>query len=135
MRDGRIHQIGTPEQVYTRPADEFVAAFVGGANLVAGTADGNEVTCALGTFRPLNTPPAGPVTLIVRPESLRLRHDPGGGTVVVDATYYGHDQLVEVRLNELCVLKARLMTSDVFEPGDPVVVTLVAEEVLAYPAQ
>src|SRR6202008_4701187 len=36
MRDGRIEQIGTPDDVYARPATEFVATFVGRANLLRG---------------------------------------------------------------------------------------------------
>lgn len=36
MKDGRIEQIGTPQEIYTRPKSEFVASFVGKANLVKG---------------------------------------------------------------------------------------------------
>ena len=132
MREGRIHQIDTPELVYTRPADPFVAAFVGGANLLAATADGKQVTSALGTFGPLNAPPAGSVTLIVRPESLRLRYDAGSDAVVESATYFGHDQLVEVRLPNGEVVRVRLGTSHFFDEGDPVAVSVVPDEVLAY---
>ena len=32
MRDGRIEQLGTPQQVYETPGDEFVAEFVGASN-------------------------------------------------------------------------------------------------------
>ncbi|MCU1661749.1 MAG: hypothetical protein JWR58_1814 [Pseudonocardia sp.] len=37
LRDGQIEQEGTPEEIYTNPASEFVADFVGGSNLVTGT--------------------------------------------------------------------------------------------------
>ena len=36
MRDGRIEQLGTPRDVYERPATEFVAEFVGASNRLAG---------------------------------------------------------------------------------------------------
>jgi len=36
MREGRMCQIGTPEEIYTCPRDEFVADFVGESNLIAG---------------------------------------------------------------------------------------------------
>ncbi|HET8613885.1 MAG TPA: ABC transporter ATP-binding protein [Actinomycetales bacterium] len=42
MRDGRVEQVGTPDEVYNRPATSFVATFVGKANLVEGTWDGEE---------------------------------------------------------------------------------------------
>jgi iron(III) transport system ATP-binding protein len=133
MREGRIHQIDTPERVYTRPADPFVAAFVGGANLVRATGDGEHVTCAFGTFRPLNTPPSGPTILVVRPESLHIRHDAGSDAVVTEATYYGHDQLVELRLGNGEIVRSRLGTSRFFEAGDHVTTTVAGDEVIAFP--
>jgi iron(III) transport system ATP-binding protein len=36
LRDGRVEQIGTPEEIYGRPRSEFVARFVGGANVLPG---------------------------------------------------------------------------------------------------
>ncbi len=132
MREGRIHQVDTPERVYTRPADPFVAAFVGGANLLDAESDGKHVTSALGTFGPLNAPPKGRVTLIIRPESLRLHYDARSTAVVVAATYFGHDQLVEVRLEGGEVVRVRLGTSHFYEAGDHVAVSVVPDEVLAY---
>lgn len=77
MNAGKIEQIGTPAEVYHRPASRFVANFVGAPpmNLLDGTvdeagwftlADGNRVD--LGSLR---TNP-GPVTLGVRPEEVRM---------------------------------------------------------------
>ena len=40
MRDGKIIQEGTPEEVYHNPVDEFVATFIGSTNLVRGTVRG-----------------------------------------------------------------------------------------------
>jgi ABC-type Fe3+/spermidine/putrescine transport system ATPase subunit len=40
MNEGRIEQIGTPEQIYNRPRSRFVADFVGSANLIAGRVQG-----------------------------------------------------------------------------------------------
>ena len=41
MRDGLIEQVGTPEEIYGRPATEFVASFVGVANVIRGEAVGS----------------------------------------------------------------------------------------------
>jgi len=47
MHDGRIHQVGTPEEIYAQPADQFVADFIGFENFVCATvvdtADGSIV--------------------------------------------------------------------------------------------
>ncbi len=81
MRAGRIEQVGTPTEIYERPATEFVARFVGTANFLDGevaetSAAGATVRTALGI---LAVHVAGPqlaagakVRLVVRPESVRL---------------------------------------------------------------
>jgi iron(III) transport system ATP-binding protein len=52
MNRGRIEQCGTPEEIYQQPATEFVARFIGGTNLLKGTAAGdNTVACAGVTLR------------------------------------------------------------------------------------
>ncbi|MDG4669035.1 sn-glycerol-3-phosphate ABC transporter ATP-binding protein UgpC [Mycobacterium sp. 236(2023)] len=73
MRDGRIAQQGTPQEVYACPADTFVAAFVGSPkmNLVDGTLSGTTFTHAGGFSLTVDTAAtAGPVTLGVRPDDL-----------------------------------------------------------------
>ncbi|MEV0614157.1 ABC transporter ATP-binding protein [Nonomuraea sp. NPDC050404] len=63
---GRIEQVGTPAEIYERPATEFVAAFVGTSNLISGSA-AEQILGRPGTFS-------------VRPEKLRvLFRVPGGG--------------------------------------------------------
>jgi iron(III) transport system ATP-binding protein len=52
MNAGKIDQLGTPEDIYDRPQSEFVARFIGAANVVKGTAkDGNHVDFAGATLR------------------------------------------------------------------------------------
>jgi multiple sugar transport system ATP-binding protein len=71
MRDGRILQIDTPQQLYAEPANLFVAAFIGSPamNLVEAGVDGDAVS--FGGFRIPATPPGRSTHLIVgiRPEA------------------------------------------------------------------
>ncbi|MEK1889632.1 MAG: ABC transporter ATP-binding protein [Phyllobacterium sp.] len=49
MNDGRIEQAGSPEDIYERPATEFVARFIGGTNILSGTrSDKDSVLCQAG---------------------------------------------------------------------------------------
>jgi iron(III) transport system ATP-binding protein len=49
MNEGGIDQAGTPEDIYKRPASEFVARFIGGTNIFRGTKANNDtVSCAGG---------------------------------------------------------------------------------------
>ena len=79
MADGRIEQIGTPDDLYRRPASRFVAAFVGSPpiNLLEGqAADGRLVVNGF----PLaleGEPASGEVILGIRPEHLRFEASGG----------------------------------------------------------
>jgi putative spermidine/putrescine transport system ATP-binding protein len=106
---GRIQQIGTPEELYDRPRTRFVASFIGDTNLIAGqvgaAADG---TCTVET-------PAGrvkasvgqpiaagtSVVVAVRPERMVLAADGEGlAGVVTDVIFVGTARKYAVRLTD-----------------------------------
>jgi len=81
IREGRVVQVGTPEQVYRRPTNRFVADFLGKANFFPATVTGREgeqllLDSPLGTLRSTafadDVPEGGNVTCAVRPEALTL---------------------------------------------------------------
>ena len=92
MNRGRIEQVGTPEDLYDRPATPFVADFIGTTNLLSGTVaalrEGESVirldsgdTCIAGAE---NCVPGKSIQFSVRPEAIRLERadeaaDGGGG--------------------------------------------------------
>jgi multiple sugar transport system ATP-binding protein len=82
MRDGRIEQTGSPMEIYSNPATDFVADFFGSPsmNLIAGeiAREGGASHFRSRHFsvalpEPLNGAPAGPVTLGIRPEHVGVR--------------------------------------------------------------
>jgi len=78
MRDGAIEQIGTPEDIYNRPASSFVADFVGFENIFAlnrGRLVAGEAEVALAG------PPEGAAGLAWRPAAVPLGSGPFAGTV------------------------------------------------------
>ena len=84
--DGRIEQVGTPAELYRRPATPWVANFVGEANLVAGRGRGaGAPTTAVGSV-PIEVRAHGPVDVLVRPEHVaprpRRRRDRRAGGVL-----------------------------------------------------
>jgi len=86
---GNVVQIGDPKDIYFRPANDFVARFVGATNLLDGKvlktdSAGTEVELAQGRHRlhctgtaPLKN--GDPVAVSIRPESIRLSTDQSGG--------------------------------------------------------
>ena len=80
MKSGVIEQRGTPHAIYARPANRFVADFVGKANFVEGTAHGDAVEVAGKRIRVASMPEraaGSAVTLLVRPEAVHLSRDSG----------------------------------------------------------
>ncbi len=83
MKDGILHQVGSPLEVYRRPANVFVATFIGTPpmNLVPGAFEGGTVVASgfklpvPAAYRALAAS-GGPVIVGIRPESL---HEPGSG--------------------------------------------------------
>ena len=79
MNAGRIVQFASPQEIYDRPADPFVADFVGKNNALAATishADGTGAIATLGNGSRLRIDPAGlsdgKVLLSIRPEAIRI---------------------------------------------------------------
>lgn len=130
LNEGRIAQVGSPNDLYRRPVDRWVAAFVGDANLL-------EVADATGTcYTAVGPVPvtakadgsmgqvaAGPAELLVRPEDLRLTEGSMGTVELVE--YYGHDAMVRVLLEDGSTIHARTGSDVRWQRGDRVGVTYV----------
>ncbi|MBH2009407.1 MAG: ABC transporter ATP-binding protein [Xanthomonadaceae bacterium] len=90
MKDGILQQIGTPDDIYRRPANTYVAGFIGSPtmNFIAGNANGASaggIFSFEGGTLPLDCPaPAGAVMLGQRPEHIHLQADaPWRGEVLL----------------------------------------------------
>ena len=94
MRAGRLEQVGTPREIYDRPASRFVADFIGAANVLDGVVeDVRNGVCDVRTAAGIVRAHAGGiargqhVALVVRPEHVRLSAAGEGfsGTVIAEA--------------------------------------------------
>jgi len=133
MKDGRIEQIGTPEQLYTTPASPFVANFVGLSNKVpAELVDGTvhlhgERLAPLGAARP-----AGPVTAYVRPEDIVFAAS-GLPATVVASSFLGSLRRTQVRLDDGSLLSVQHEVGYAVQPGDGVHVRFLGSAVAVEP--
>jgi iron(III) transport system ATP-binding protein len=116
MREGRIVQVGAPEDVYGRPASRWAAQFVGEVNVLAGVAREGGVESELGRFD-LRVPATGTVHVAVRPEQLELsaRHD--GNAEVVSREFRGHDVLYRLRHEGGRTVLVQLPSLELYEVG------------------
>jgi len=124
MRDGRIEQVGSPEEVYGRPATRWVAEFLGDADIVPGTAAEGVADCELGRFA-ADQALRGAVEIVLRPERVVIEADGAPARTgdapearVLGRSYYGHDQLVQLELASGLRLRSRTAGSASWRPGD-----------------
>ncbi len=120
MNLGRLQQFDTPETVYARPANRFVADFIGTPpmNLIEGVVSEGAFRGA-GLVVPLAQAPQGPAALGVRPEHLALGAGPHRAAVrVVEPA--GHETLVIVETEGGARLTLRAPAGARPAPGEPV---------------
>ena len=131
LHGGRLAQVGTPAEIYERPASRYVAEFMGAANLLPGTTGAGGVVelDGIGAIKVAGPPPGPPgaaVTVALRPERLRL----GGGVneaagTLAESVYRGGVLDHQVRLANGAVLTVSQVLGGAPppRPGDAVTVS------------
>ncbi|MGC5017699.1 ABC transporter ATP-binding protein [Micromonospora sp. DT47] len=138
LRSGRVVQSAAPATLYREPADQWVAGFVGDAVLLPAVASAGTARTPLGTLPIAGATADGSVTVLVRPEQLRLA--PASGADAVTATvlrhdFHGHDALVALRLADGTRVTARVWDESEPAPVGAEVAVRVDGPARAWPAQ
>ena len=124
MRDAVLQQTGTPQALYTRPANTFVASFIGSPamNIVPAPALGLGADSLLAGFRP---------------EHIRAGSAQNGGVgfeaAVEVVEYLGDEQLAHLRLGERSLV-AKLPVAEPVEPGSTRAFTVARDAILFFAA-
>ncbi len=153
MNAGNVDQIGTPTEIYDRPATVFVASFIGQANLWAGRQTGRvnrdfvEIDVLGSTLkaRPGDTTieSGGHATLMVRPERVRVSMDAPSGDIaavratVSDLTFQGPVVRLSLAAPDDSTVIAHVGPEQdlpMLRPGDQVYVGWAPEASLVLPA-
>jgi iron(III) transport system ATP-binding protein len=153
MRRGRVVQVGTPRQLYTRPESAFVAEFIGGTNLLSGrleeAGDCFVVRTDAGIVRAQHATPGSTigsgVFCSVRPESVCLHAadtPPSNGLnhlvcAVQSIMYLGHSEEYCLRLVNGAALRAieHNQTTRKAEVGDRVMIQFDPRDVVVLPQE
>jgi iron(III) transport system ATP-binding protein len=110
MNGGRVEQIGTPTDLYRRPASHFVADFIGEANLLPAHVEDGMVR--VGSYRFAYRQPGvvtGAATLMVRPETIRVAAGGEGLRGRVRSAFFMGtyaDYIIETEVGEVSVADA-----------------------------
>lgn len=151
MSDGRVEQVGPPEEVYNAPASEFVANFLGASNILSGQCIRREAgtvavdTPLFGTVpvpagKAPNVPGAGPAKLVLRAEKLHLvqkgRTDPdqiSTEAVVETVDYQGQAVRYFVRAGDTQLQAINMIDTRPFAEGDTVSIQFRPRDCAALP--
>jgi len=133
MLGGRVVQVAEPQELYRCPVSHEVATFVGDADFLPGAIADGRVSCELGILRS-QSPLAGKVAVMLRPEHVDLILDRESPCRVLRREFFGHDQMVSVRLPSGGSVRARLGPEASFSPGDPVRIAVRHEVAVFAPA-
>jgi spermidine/putrescine transport system ATP-binding protein/putrescine transport system ATP-binding protein len=115
MSDGSVQQIADPVTLYAKPANVFVADFIGTGSLLHGTASAGAASAnahtagtftTLGTSIPCHNPQqiSGDAVLMLRPESVRISASQDSALLageVVETHFYGGSSTTSVRVQGL----------------------------------
>lgn len=144
MRAGQLEQLGTPFEVYERPASAFVAGFVGRINHVSGVKrpDGGVMLGDAMLRSPPSSVPAGPVELMIRPHRIGISGSdaPVAGQNIVRGrvrrtTYVGDILIVDVQVGPatLSIEQHTSAVGGIPRPGQDVVLAWNEEDTFLFP--
>lgn len=140
MKDGVIHHCGTPKNIYQRPADMFVATFIGKSNLLKATLykDGSETGVIFGNgykvpFKNIKEGTDGmSVTVAARPEELLIQRTEGNEKVpgirgtVTDSVFLGLNThyFVTLETGEEAEIIQESDVEEIIQPGSQILLKI-----------
>lgn len=143
VNGGRIMQLDTPRAIYDRPANRFVAEFIGESSFVPVRVAGGQVWLGAQALQTTQAPGAdGPRLLMLRPERMHLAPDGSAGNVLqaklLAQVYQGDSVLLQARLADGSPVSARAQVAQLgaeLRPGQTVLLGLAPQDTVLLPAE
>jgi iron(III) transport system ATP-binding protein len=124
LNQGRLEQWGTPQDIYCRPVNQFIAKFVGQAVFLNGEVQGNLVRTEVGQFTTHTDFGAGThhVRVLVRPENVHLGHGKTFSSKgrIAQRRYWGGEYHYWVTLESGQIIKANYPVGQPLAFGSPI---------------
>jgi iron(III) transport system ATP-binding protein len=123
MRDGKIAQYGSPEEVYESPISPSVAVSTGDALVLSAhqTKNGSTTYALSSLHAPTSATSANNGYVVIRPEEISVSKSAAAGVAgtLIQLDYYGHDAMLVVKLSDSSeVIRARVAGPMDFAVGD-----------------
>ncbi len=132
MNLGEIQQIGSPQQIYHRPTNEFVASFIGRTNIILSECDKNEITILNHKVKFNNIDYKGKVKVSIRPEEFIITDDETAiPAVIKDTIFLGLNThfFMELPNKQIVEIIKESMINNKNETGKTVYLTINTDKV------
>jgi ABC-type Fe3+/spermidine/putrescine transport system ATPase subunit len=134
LKSGRLEQIATPREIYSRPATSYVAQFIGHTNLLRGNVERGVARCGSLTWSVQAA--NGPAAFSVRPENVRLASGASAGAVQFEGrmrhqAFHGATEMVRVECADGLVFVIRLTGAAGAKIGDVMRLEFSPEDAVA----
>jgi iron(III) transport system ATP-binding protein len=123
MRDGKIAQMGTPEEVYESPISPSIAVSTGDALILDAQKFSNGSISYAISQSTTGQAPAESGFVVIRPEEISINKAGGAGVpaTLIQLDYYGHDAMLVLKIaNDKKLIRARISGAIDFKVGDTV---------------
>ncbi|MEO5658080.1 MAG: ABC transporter ATP-binding protein [Nitrospiria bacterium] len=135
LNQGRLEQIGTPEVIYHVPTTPFVAEFVGQADFIPGTVEGDRVRTELGPFPNTAGLPSGTdVSVMIRPDDVLVIGGAEGAATILSRQFRGSENLYTVLLPSGRPLHSTQPSDVVYARGSRVDIKISATHTVLFQA-
>lgn len=125
MNEGRIHQVGTPVDIYHHPRDRFVAEFVGKADFIQGKVHSTNVTTEIGEFildSAIHVEDGSEVNVMIRPGEIDVIPAEFGTGSIESLEFKGEDTVYSIKLKSGQVIHSSQHASSIHPVGTKVMV-------------
>ncbi len=125
MGEGRIHQVGTPVDIYHHPRNRFVAEFVGKADFIPGKVHSTNVSTEIGEFtldNRIHVEDGSEVSVMLRPGDIDVVPAEFGTGTIETVEFKGEDTVYSVRLGSGRLIRSSQHSSSIHPIGTKVII-------------
>ncbi|MEE8416070.1 MAG: ABC transporter ATP-binding protein [Desulfobacterales bacterium] len=133
LNQGRLEQLGTPEDIYHRPRTPFVAKFVGQADFLTAVVKGGQVETELGSFSVDETIPHRRLRVMIRPDDIDFVIDDQGKATIVNREFLGFENLYSIRLGSGQMVRSSQPSTSIYPIDRKVHITANLDHVVVFP--
>ena len=109
LKDGQVHQVGTPSEIYRSPCSKFVAEFIGETNFIQASVSETGLSTPLGSLALATTAPQETTICSIRPEALLVQETPapnnGFSGTCIETIYLGEVAQHQVKIQDDLILR------------------------------